>query len=532
MNGRVDRELPRGWAFPTLAEVAQINPPLGRCVLSEHIPVTFVPMRVIEVEGGGIKNPETRLYGRVKKGYTVFRSGDVIMAKITPCMENGKTAVVSDVPGDVCFGSTELHVVRPEKGIVSKWIKQFLSQYETRREAQRQMVGGVGQMRVPANFLKAVRIPIAPSEEQSRIANALDELFSDLDAGVAALERVRDQLKLYRASVLKAAVEGALTAEWRQQNPQTEPAEELLKRILIARRRRWEEGQLRKFEEKGKSPPKNWKAKYKEPVSPDTADLPALPAGWCWAKVAQCSSLIQYGSSAKTSGDVKGVPVLRMGNLTSGGRLVLEDLKRLPLDHEEFPNLLLENGDVLFNRTNSAELVGKTAVYSGSPPTCSFASYLIRVRMLEGVSSEFLTHALNGGLGRSWIKSVANQTVGQANVNGTKLAAFVFPLPPVEEQEVIVGAAEDQLSTIDHLESELRAKTKTAQGLRQAILRHAFTGKLVPQDLTDEPAVELLKHIATERAKEAAAAKRSVQKGNGAQSRRRRSRGKKKETAA
>ena len=281
MNGRVDRELPRGWAFPTLAEVAQINPPLGRCVLSEHIPVTFVPMRVIEVEGGGIKNPETRLYGRVKKGYTVFLSGDVIMAKITPCMENGKTAVVPDVPGDVCFGSTELHVVRPEKGIVSKWIKQFLSQYETRREAQRQMVGGVGQMRVPANFLKAVRIPIAPSEEQSRIANALDELFSDLDAGVAALERVRDQLKLYRASVLKAAVEGALTAEWRQQNPQTEPAEELLKRILIARRRRWEEGQLRKFEEKGKSPPKNWKAKYKEPVSPDTANLPALPAGWC-----------------------------------------------------------------------------------------------------------------------------------------------------------------------------------------------------------------------------------------------------------
>ena len=226
-------------------------------------------------------------------------------------------------------------------------------------------------------------------------------------------------------------MEGTLTAEWRQQNPQTEPAGKLLKRLLAARRRRWEEDQLRKFEEKGKSPPKNWKAKYKEPVSPDTADLPALPAAWCWATVAQCSSLIQYGSSAKTSGDVKGVPVLRMGNLTSGGRLVIEDLKCLPLDHEEFPNLLLENGDVLFNRTNSAELVGKTAVYSGSPPTCSFASYLIRVRMLEGVSSEFLTHALNGGLGRSWIKSVANQTVGQANVNGTKLAAFVLPLPPV-----------------------------------------------------------------------------------------------------
>ena len=145
------------------------------------------------------------------------------------------------------------------------------------------MTGGVGQMRVPAAFLKSLRVPVAPTAEQERIADAFDELLSDLDAGVAALERVRDKLKLYRGAVLKAAVEGALTAQWRRQHPQTEPASELLKRILAERRQRWEAKQLRKFQEKGREPPKNWKAKFKEQVAPDAADLPRLPEGWCSA---------------------------------------------------------------------------------------------------------------------------------------------------------------------------------------------------------------------------------------------------------
>ena len=106
-------------------------------------------------------------------------------------------------------------------------------------------------------------------------------MFSELDAGVAALERARERLKLYRASVLKAAVEGALTADWRAEHPDVEPASALLERILVERRRLWEEDQLRKFAAKGKPPPKNWRARYKEPIAPDTTGLPTLPKGWC-----------------------------------------------------------------------------------------------------------------------------------------------------------------------------------------------------------------------------------------------------------
>lgn len=117
-----------------------------------------------------------------------------------------------------------------------------------------------------------------------------------LTPGVAALERVREKLKLYCAAVLKAVVEGALTAECRQQHPYTEPASALLLRILVERRRNWQEEQLRKFKEKGKEPPKDWKVKYKEPVTPDTTTLPPLPEGWCWASLDQVFRVDEDGS--------------------------------------------------------------------------------------------------------------------------------------------------------------------------------------------------------------------------------------------
>ncbi|MEI8312300.1 MAG: restriction endonuclease subunit S, partial [Verrucomicrobiota bacterium] len=249
-------ELPPGWMLAELSAIAQINPPLDRCITADSVEVDFVPMRAVEPEGGGVLRPEVASYGAVKKGYTSFIPGDVIMAKITPCMENGKTCVVPKLPGAACFGSTEFHVVRSESKIDARWIASFLLQHSTRQIARRQMMGGVGQMRVPSAFLESLKIPVPPNHEQERIADALDELLSDLDAGVAALERVRAKLKHFRAAVLKAAVEGALTADWRTKHPDAEPACNLLARILAERRRRWEQAQLQKFKAAGKAPPK------------------------------------------------------------------------------------------------------------------------------------------------------------------------------------------------------------------------------------------------------------------------------------
>src|SRR5262249_44532870 len=131
--------------------------------------------------------------------------------------------------------------------------------------------------RVDFDQIKLFEILLPPLSEQERIGDALDEVFSNLDAGVMLLEQVREKLKLYRASVLKAAIEGRLTTEWRKRHPQVEPASELVKRILAERRRSWEEAQLRKFEEQGTEPPGNWKEKYREPPATDVTNLPPLP---------------------------------------------------------------------------------------------------------------------------------------------------------------------------------------------------------------------------------------------------------------
>jgi type I restriction enzyme S subunit len=195
MSEANEQQLPQGWVQAELSAIAQINPPLDRCILNDNIAVTFVPMRAVEPNGGGLLRPEVSTYGAVKKGFTAFITGDVIMAKITPCMENGKTCVVPELPGAACFGSTEFHVVRTEKDIEARWIANFLLQHSTRHTAQRQMMGGVGQMRVPTAFLESLRVPVPPAAEQQRILESTDELLSDLDAGVAALGRVQAKLK-------------------------------------------------------------------------------------------------------------------------------------------------------------------------------------------------------------------------------------------------------------------------------------------------------------------------------------------------
>lgn len=148
-----------------------------------------------------------------------------------------------------------------------------------------------------------------------------------------------------------------------------------------------------------------------------------------------------------------------------------------------------------FNRTNSAELVGKTAVYRGSPDPCSFASYLIRVRMLRPHLPQVVANALNAPHGRTWIASVVSQQVGQANVNGTKLRSFPFPLPPEAEQVQIIPQVRSSVARCRGVEKGGTASQHRAAALRQSILNRAFEGGLVARDPADEPASVLLESI-------------------------------------
>ena len=329
-------------------------------------------------------------------------------------------------------------LVRVSPQLNRKFIGLFFQSPDYRNKISR-LSSGMNINNLRGEHIESMSVPIPSLPEQHRIVAKIEELFTKLDTGINELHKAQSQLKRYRQSVLKAAFEGKLTEAWRaEQQGEIEPASVLLERILKARQEKWEAEQLEQMQAKGKVPKDDkWKVKYKEPITPDTSDLPKLPKGWKWATVEQLLTKIQYGSSKKTGDNSNGVPVLRMGNIVEG-KIVLDNLKYLPTEHEEFPELLLDKGDLLFNRTNSRELVGKTAVYTGIPKPCSFASYLIRVRFNPHIDSMIVAYYINSVYGKNWILSVVSQQAGQANVNGTKLKLLAVPMPPEKEQRDLV----------------------------------------------------------------------------------------------
>ena len=356
--------------------------------------------------------------------------------------------------------------------------------------------------RVKFEQLSKFTLNLPPRAEQTRIVAKLEELLSDLDAGVAELKAAQKKLAQYRQSLLKAAVEGALTAAWRTQHQPTETGAQLLQRILQERRARWEARQLAKFAEQGKTPPKDWQKKYPEPVQPDTTDLPELPQGWVWASLDQLALDSSYGTSVKCGYESQGASVLRIPNVIAR-KLVLDDLKfaSQPLDLHK--SEYLAPGDILVVRTNgSVSLVGRAAeVTEPLPGDFYFASYLLRVRCLEtSVVHRWVSALLASRQGRSWIESRAASSAGQHNLSLSTLLTIPIPLPPIVEQAEAMNALEAVLLSVSEQEQFLDKSLQQSTAQRQNILRAAFSGQLVAQDPHDEPASVLLERIRAERA--------------------------------
>jgi type I restriction enzyme S subunit len=235
-------------------------------------------------------------------------------------------------------------------------------------------------------YLRKESFLLPPLNEQVRIANKLEELFSDLDAGVNELKAAQAKLVQYRQSLLKAAVEGELSREWRESRPADavyETGTQLLERILTERRKRWEEKQLAKFAEQGKQPPKDWQKKYPEPLQPDISDLPKLPDGWVWATVDQLG-IVQLGrqrSPAKMHG-VNPVKYIRAANITETG-INLNNVLEMDFSEKEIETFRLKKGDILLTEASgSPEHVGRPAIWTKEDDIFCFQNTVIRFRSL------------------------------------------------------------------------------------------------------------------------------------------------------
>ena len=351
-------DIPESWAITTLGEACLINPRFFTEPIEDDRELSFLPMAAVEARTGRIDLSRTRLFADVRKGYTRFSEGDVLFAKITPCMENGKIAVAKGLTNNCGCGSTEFHVLRPYKCVAENFLLFFLLQDAFRSEAQGNMAGTAGQLRVPAGFLEEAVLALAPLPEQRRIVAEVEKQFTRLDASVAALRRTQANLKRYRASVLRTACEGKLVpneAELaRLEGRDYEPADALLERILAERRARWESQEKRR-------------GKYKEPVAPDTSNLPELTQGWVWATLAQISDLkggVTKGRHYRAGESLTKVPYLRVANVQRG-YLDLSEIKMIEVTQEVADQLALVPGDILFTEGGDRDKLGRGWVWKG-----------------------------------------------------------------------------------------------------------------------------------------------------------------------
>lgn len=301
--------------------------------------------------------------------------------------------------------------------------------------------------------IENVEFPLPPLAEQVRIAQKLDELLAQVDTLKARIDGIPALLKRFRKSVLAAAASGRLTEEWRSAN-------------------------------------------FSEGAQESSITGCSEDFAWPVVRLGEVARDFSYGSSSKSQ-PIGDIPVLRMGNI-QGGRLDWDDLV-FSSDKEEIKRYSLQAGDVLFNRTNSPELVGKTAIYKGEQPAI-YAGYLIRISCGETLAPEFLNYCLNSPQGRDYCWQVKTDGVSQSNINAKKLADFRFGLPSVEEQKEIVRRVEQLFAFADQLEAKVTSAKSRIDHLTQSILAKAFRGELVPQDPNDEPASVLLERINAQRA--------------------------------
>ena len=462
-------------------------------------------------EGDFQENENKRLPDTLEpKPHLVVRNGDILMTCAGPRSRCGVVCLVKQCR-DKLMMSGKMYRFRCDP---DRAHSEYLAYFLYSRDAQDKidaMKTGINDsgLNLTHGRFSELDVPLPPKNEQSRISRRIEELFSVLDKGIESLRTARRQLEVYRQSVLKHAFEGKLTAQWREDNKdKLEKPQELLARVKRERVAYSE----RQFQE-WRSAVKKWEGgdkrtnRPKKPLSPKLLSkldehlypgLPHLPESWVWEKLGWMTRGVEYGTAAKSSKSGR-VPVLRMGNIQNG-TFDWTDLVYTS-DNDEIAGYLLHDGDVLFNRTNSPELVGKTAIYRGERPAI-FAGYLIRVNQISTVvESEYVNFFLNSDVARQYGNSVKTDGVNQSNINGAKLVNYPFPYCSIQEQREIVRILGEMMSIADDAEAKIHAEVERSVVLRQAILKKAFAGQLVPQDPNDEPAAILLEKIRLDREK-------------------------------
>lgn len=470
-------ELPQGWAWTTIGEVADTTS-------------GGTPSRKISSYYGGdipwVKSGELRdnIIAEVEESITdeglknssakIFPAGTPVVALYGATV--GKTGILGlDAATNqaVCAMFPRLNAFSAK--FITYWLR-------SQRQTLIDMSSGGAQPNISQTIVKEFAIPLPPVAEQQRIVDEIETQFTRLDAVVAALKRAQTTLKRYRASVLKTACEGRLVP----QNPTDEPASQLLERILAERRQQW-----------------NGRGPYTEPTPPDTSDLPELPVGWVWVTWDQVGFSQNGRAFPSQYYQPTGVKLLRPGNLHQSGQLIWneENTRYMPEEWATtYPQFIIRDNELIINLTAQSlkdEFLGRVCL-TDEGECCLLNQRLARLIPIS-IDTKYLLYLFKSQIFRRFVDGLNTGSLIQ-HMFTSQIAEFVFPLPPLAEQQRIVEEVERRLSVMDEVEATLKANLKRAERLRQSILKRAFEGKLVPQNPADESASVLLGRIREARA--------------------------------
>lgn len=416
------------------------------------------------------------------------RAGDLLLTCAGPRSRCGVACLVRETRPRLIF-SGKMYRFRTAPTVMdAAFLEAFLQTSHAWRAIDEMKTGGSDSgLNLTHDRFRQLLVPVAPLPEQRRIVARLNELLTKISEGEAALAEARMGLDIFRRALLKAAVTGELTKDWRAANPASETGHDLLARVADRRAKIGAKGRSRRT---GDAKPL------------DTAALPEIPETWAWAALeALVVSGPTNGYSPKRSADGSGTLALKL-TATTKGRIDLSDRATKPLS-EIIPagsDLFLRPGDLLFQRGNTIEYVGIAAVYDGPSDKYVYPDLMIRVRTASPILSEWIWRAANSPVGRKYMSANATGTAGtMPKISGEILRKFPVPLPPIAEATEILRRVTEALAAADDVLATLDAEAADAARLKQSILKAAFEGRLVSQDATDVPASALLARLTADR---------------------------------